>query len=194
MSIQSDKVKKWRKNTKSKIVKAMGGECQICGYSKCDEGLDLHHIDPTKKEIGFGRIMANPRNVGKILVELEKCILLCCRCHREIHNGIIELPLNYAKLDTSIFIKAKFSETKSNPKIKPMIAKLVKSRKRFEISKEELSKLIEIYPMTTIGEQFGVSDNAIRRRCKNLQIVLKPRLGYWSKMNSMNLVKDSKDA
>lgn len=184
MSKQSDKVKKWRKNTKLKIVKSMGGRCQICGYDKCVEGLDLHHIDPSTKELGFGRIMANPKNIGKILIEVEKCILLCCRCHREVHSGITIIPENYFKLDISVFVKARFSETKSNPKKKDIPE--IKCRKKFEISKEELEKLITLYPMTQIGKQFGVSDNAIRKRCKLLGVFLKPMRGYWAKLSSLS--------
>ena len=38
--------------------------------------------------------------------------------------------------------------------------------RKFQISKEELKKLIDTTPMTTIGKMFGVSDNAIRKRAK----------------------------
>ena len=43
-------------------------------------------------------------------------------------------------------------------------------RKKFEISKHELEQLIKEKPMTSIGVIFGVSDNAIRKRCKKLEI------------------------
>lgn len=39
------------------------------------------------------------------------------------------------------------------------------SQKELEISKEELKKLIRTLPFTTIGKQFNVSDNAIRKWC-----------------------------
>jgi len=32
MSNKSEYVKRWRKNTKKRIIESMGGECQICGY------------------------------------------------------------------------------------------------------------------------------------------------------------------
>lgn len=41
---------------------------------------------------------------------------------------------------------------------------------KFQVSKEELINLIQKYPMTKIGTLFGVSDNAIRKRCKALNI------------------------
>ena len=36
-----------------------------------------------------------------------------------------------------------------------------------KISREELKQLIRTTPFTKIGEQFGVSDNAIRKWCTN---------------------------
>lgn len=78
MSISSNRVKDWRENTKQRIVDAFGGRCSICGYSKCLAGFDLHHLDPTEKEFGFGAIRANPKSWKNIIVpELRKCILLC---------------------------------------------------------------------------------------------------------------------
>jgi Zn finger protein HypA/HybF involved in hydrogenase expression/predicted nucleic acid-binding Zn ribbon protein len=53
-----------------------------------------------------------------------------------------------------------------------------KSQRKFEISKEELIKLINQYPMTKIGKMFNVSDNAIRKRCRTLGIDLKRDRGH----------------
>jgi hypothetical protein len=39
-------------------------------------------------------------------------------------------------------------------------------KNKFEISKEELEKLIKEKPFTQIGKMFGVTDNAIRKKCK----------------------------
>lgn len=42
--------------------------------------------------------------------------------------------------------------------------------KKFEVSKEELTKLVDEYPLTKIGEMFNVSDTAIRKRCEKLEV------------------------
>lgn len=42
--------------------------------------------------------------------------------------------------------------------------------KKFDVSREELEKLIKENPMTKIGQMFGVSDNAIRKRAKSYGI------------------------
>ena len=43
-------------------------------------------------------------------------------------------------------------------------------RRKFEVSKEQLIDDIRKMPMTKIGVKYGVSDNAIRKRCKILGI------------------------
>lgn len=45
-------------------------------------------------------------------------------------------------------------------------------QRRFNISKEELEKLVQEKPLLQIGKIFGVSDNAIRKRCKRFGIEL----------------------
>lgn len=88
----AEKVKLWRKNIKSKIVTSLGGKCSCCGYNKCFDALDLHHINPNDKEFSFGSIRANPKSWIKIVTEIKKCLLVCANCHREIHHGITKMP------------------------------------------------------------------------------------------------------
>ena len=67
----------------SKKLKING--CAICGYNKCDTGLDFHHVNPQDKK--FRLNISNMGRKNKALVEeLNKCILLCANCHREIHD------------------------------------------------------------------------------------------------------------
>ena len=108
----SEGVKRWRKSTKSRIVEAFGGKCGVCGYSKCQEALELHHLDPEKKRFSLGSIRANPRNWDYIVSEIRKCVMLCSNCHRELHNDLIELDDNIVKFDEnySCFKAAKASE------------------------------------------------------------------------------------
>lgn len=44
------------------------------------------------------------------------------------------------------------------------------SLRQFEIERAELKRLIRETPFTQIGKQYGVSDNAIRRRCRLLNL------------------------
>jgi hypothetical protein len=100
----TERVTRWRKNLKAKIVKAMGGECICCGYNKCNDALDLHHLDPTKKEFALRDIISNPKKWEVIKEEMKKCILLCKICHVEYHAGVRILPTEYKTFDESRII------------------------------------------------------------------------------------------
>lgn len=60
--------------------------CAICNYSKCTQAIEFHHLEPKIKE----HKIANMRSFSKekIVKELEKGIMVCANCHREIHYGM----------------------------------------------------------------------------------------------------------
>ena len=65
------------------IIKLKGGQCSICGYKKNISVLEFHHLDPGKKEFNFAH---KSKITIKVLEELDKCILVCSNCHRELQN------------------------------------------------------------------------------------------------------------
>ena len=71
------------KNSKKKAVEYKGGKCEKCGYNKCIDALEFHHIDPTQKDKNFGNLKLRKWEDQK--KELDKCICVCANCHREIH-------------------------------------------------------------------------------------------------------------
>jgi hypothetical protein len=78
-----------RKNLRAKAVKYKGGKCIFCGYTKCQAALDFHHIDPKTKEFGIS-MDGITRAWERVQKELDKCVLACSNCHREIHAGILQ--------------------------------------------------------------------------------------------------------
>ena len=82
---QTDRVER-QHNFKQQCVDYKGGECQCCGYNDCNSALDFHHVDPKTKKFGIGKCRKT-KMTQKILDELDKCILVCSNCHREIHAG-----------------------------------------------------------------------------------------------------------
>ncbi len=70
---------------KKLCVDYKGGKCADCDYDRCIAALEFHHIDPFKKDftISEGKLK---QFTDKIKKELDKCLLVCCRCHRERHN------------------------------------------------------------------------------------------------------------
>ena len=69
-------------------MKYKGSKCQICNYDKYQGALDFHHLDPNEKDFSIGEATSRVLN-SKIKAELDKCILVCSNCHRELHGGII---------------------------------------------------------------------------------------------------------
>lgn len=84
----SCRVSAWRVKIKKEIVEIAGGGCKICGYCKCISALEFHHLDTSKKEFNISKFSSSK---SRIIEETKKCILICCRCHREIHAGIITI-------------------------------------------------------------------------------------------------------
>ena len=76
-----------RKKLKEMSVEYKGGKCSICGYSKCINALEFHHLDPNEKDFGIGT-NGHTRTWERTKKELDKCIIVCANCHREIHDEI----------------------------------------------------------------------------------------------------------
>lgn len=132
MEISTDKI--IRRKSKEKIVYCLGGECQICGYKKCNDALHLHHIDPSTKSFTVGGSRSTENNWEIIKEEIKKCILLCGNCHSEYHNGMIKLPEKYA-----IYSEEKLQEyLKNNIKYCKVCSKEISS-KRSNIGKDTCS-------------------------------------------------------
>jgi len=73
-----------RKALQEKAINYLGGKCQICGYDKCTSAMDFHHRDPNGKDFNISTALTSWKRIEK---ELDKCELLCSRCHREVHDG-----------------------------------------------------------------------------------------------------------
>ena len=77
-----------RQKIKQKCVEYKGGKCIVCGYSRCANVLDFHHLDPTEKDFSIG---GKTIAWEKLKAELDKCVLVCANCHREIGAGLIDI-------------------------------------------------------------------------------------------------------
>jgi hypothetical protein len=173
-----DKVKKRRKIVKILSIEYKGGACSKCGYNKCLSALEFHHIDPTQKDF-------SPSDTGQtrsweiVKAELDKCILVCSNCHREIHDQLLnkegsqDIPSMIQEIQAS---RAKKSRIKSceycSSSFKWEDEKRFCSSECYHAShrkvkdrptKEELKRLSETLSMCEIGRMYKVSDNAVRK-------------------------------
>jgi len=58
--------------------------CQFCGYNKDAKFLGFHHPDDNK-EFNVSEAVADGMSLKKIKKEIEKCIILCGKCHAKLH-------------------------------------------------------------------------------------------------------------
>jgi transposase len=88
-----ERVSRRRRNIKRILVEEAGGKCLICGYDRCQQVLQFHHLDPSEKEFDLGRSGVT-RSIARARAEAHKCVLLCANCHAEVEAGIAAVPLN----------------------------------------------------------------------------------------------------
>jgi hypothetical protein len=84
-------VAKRRKMMRTKSLEYKGGKCELCGYATCMNALEFHHIDDMNKDFGISA-RGYTRSWDTVKKELDKTILVCANCHREVHSGITQLP------------------------------------------------------------------------------------------------------
>jgi len=85
---QVEATQKRRDKVKEMAIEYKGGCCEKCGYDRCIGALEFHHLDPTKKDFAIGS-KGYTRSWDKVKEELDKCVMLCANCHRELHSGLI---------------------------------------------------------------------------------------------------------
>ena len=86
----SNQTLKRQRELKEQAIQYKGGKCSVCDYNKYQGALEFHHLDPSKKDFSISQVRNTSFN-DKIKAELDKCVLLCANCHREVHAGLIEL-------------------------------------------------------------------------------------------------------
>jgi hypothetical protein len=84
-------VVKRRRKIREMAVAYKGSQCQICEYDRCPAALEFHHPDPKQKDFSISGD-GSTRSWERVKKEIEKCVLVCANCHREIHAGITQLP------------------------------------------------------------------------------------------------------
>ena len=77
-------VRKRRKKVRHMAIDHLGGRCSQCGYDRCLDALEFHHVDSSVKDFGISN-RGYTRSWKKVREEIEKCVLLCANCHREFH-------------------------------------------------------------------------------------------------------------
>jgi hypothetical protein len=82
-----EKIKKQYLNNKLILNNLKINGCSMCGYDKCLSALDFHHIELKLKKFNI-TTNAMVRKYDILINELNKCVLLCSNCHRELHEKV----------------------------------------------------------------------------------------------------------
>lgn len=91
------KVVNRRKKIKEQAIRYKGSSCLICGYNRCIGALEFHHLNPNEKDFAIANMYT--KNWEIIKSELDKCVLLCANCHREVETGFVSYDLEKLEKD-----------------------------------------------------------------------------------------------
>jgi hypothetical protein len=135
---------------------------------------------PEEKEFTFGKIRTSPKNWDRIVNELRKCVLVCNRCHTEIHEGLTDVPIDAERFDEkyAVFTEGKRDKCPVCGEMKPRHKKTCsvvcagKRRRKVNWDKIDLEDLLkEAKSYTVIAKMLGVSDSAVRKRAKKVGLL-----------------------
>lgn len=78
-------VQRRRRKLKELLVEYKGGKCERCGYCKSVWALEFHHHDPSTKRFNLS---SQTRSLVDLKEEVDKCMLVCANCHREVEHEL----------------------------------------------------------------------------------------------------------
>ena len=136
--------------------------------------LELHHKNAAQKDFSFGSIIANPKAWSKLVTELQKCVLVCANCHRELHAGLAIVPNTAAVFNKSFSVYKTTEPQDKCPRcgtMKPARQRYCsvtcsgKARRKVDWDNIDLDGLIKAgTSVLQIAKQYGVWENAVRRQ------------------------------
>ena len=175
-----------RRRNKIRLVEYKGGKCEICGYDKCIDALEFHHLDPNEKEFG---IAGDTRSLEKLKNEADKCVLICANCHRELHakeREEIRVKKEQEEIERSIiYFENKSIKEKKQSKL------VINSKLNIDSIKNDI---IDGFSKKEISKKYGVGLTTLKRfLAKNNIIYNESRGGKLSNLNINEFIKAFKE-
>lgn len=167
MSKNSEHVMRAQRRKKIDVVKHFGGKCCVCGYDRCINALEFHHVENKQESPSYVIMRWSWERAKK---ELEKCVLVCSNCHREIHYKVLDeklvpQPRPFVQMEC-VRCGDPFETQDGRRKYCSESCYQMACRKCDRPTAAQLKTLIENHPFVKIGKMFGVSDNAVRKWAK----------------------------
>ncbi len=75
------RIKDWYHEYRQTLV------CSVCPETRWWV-LEWHHLDMSQKDFNIGDMTSNGYGIDTILGEINKCIVVCSNCHRDIHHNM----------------------------------------------------------------------------------------------------------
>lgn len=161
---------------KLELIEYKGGKCEICGYDKNLSALEFHHIDPSEKEFQLDSRHLSNTSIEKLKSEINKCMLLCANCHREIHHPQLSKSIVNESVKEIKGNKIKVLATKRRQAICKFCGKsydYVKGKlycskecrekdKNYPSKEEVLKKYEELKSQEKVAEFFGLTRKIIK--------------------------------
>lgn len=176
-----------RRRNKIKLVEYKGGKCEICGYDKCIDALEFHHLNPDKKD--FGIACGDTRSLEKLKAEADKCIMVCANCHREIHakereEKILERDKKKMENEIKYFINNTSNIDKHQSK------KIIKEKLNLEDIKSDIANGL---PKVKIAKKYGIGLTTLRRFLKKNNITYIEQTNKVCKITIQDFVEKFKE-
>lgn len=162
---------------KLRAIQYKGGKCVKCGYDKCYAAMDFHHRDPAQKEFNLRQMVRIEWN--KVLLELDKCDLLCATCHREQHydqdlyekavlsiSKPVNRPINLEEKIIGTCATCGCQYNKNLSKQKYCSYECAQKAREMTIWPENLEFLVNSSSKLAVAKMLGVSDKAVAKRLK----------------------------
>lgn len=83
--MSSTKYRKNQINRKRQKVESLLQETG-CLHCKSKENLTWHHKNPTTKTRTVSELLSRNASLTTIMQEIKKCIVLCVKCHSDMHR------------------------------------------------------------------------------------------------------------
>lgn len=133
-----------------------------------------------KQRFYYGDTRGDARSWARIIAEARKCALVCNRCHKEIHEGLVSIPpevplFNEKFADYKNIVKKELLSPcsicgKSKPKQYITCSRSCSAKKSRRVNWDnvDLLFLLKIKTRVAIADELGVSEAAVRKREKKI--------------------------
>lgn len=164
---------------KQEAIEYKGNKCLACNYNTYQGALEFHHLDPSEKEFNISQ--AKHLSFNRIKSELDKCILLCSNCHKEIHAGLLKYNTETNSITSNLIIK---NTWQIKPSVKSMIdLKEIELRLKNKETLQSISSELNITPdyLSFLLTQEGIYTSEMTEQ----QDILHPKKIKWPSIEEM---------